>query len=144
MIGSGPMEDELKTMARSLSISEKIIFHSWLSKEQLREHYRRAVCLINPSFCEGMPNTVLEAMACGTPVIASDVPGNRELVAHEKTGLLFDLNSPEQFRSCLTNLLKDEQQICAMGNAGRRKAVSGYSWESSAEAYVELIRRCGY
>ena len=84
-----------RTMQKKLGIEDCLVWHGWVEKGRLREIYRSADCLVNPSLYEGMPNVVLEAMACGLPVIASRVPGNDAVVRHGETGWLFDLDKPE-------------------------------------------------
>ena len=85
-----------------------------------------------------MPNVVLEAMACSLPVIASNVPGNNELVVHGETGLLFDLDEPSSFVRALTQL-RDNDLRLRMGERGRTRALAAFSWASVAERYVHLF-----
>ena len=84
IVGDGPLRREGDEMSRGLGLARAISWHGWLPKEQVATLYRRASCFVNPSLYEGMPNTVLEAMASGLPVIASNVGGNDALVRHGK------------------------------------------------------------
>jgi glycosyltransferase involved in cell wall biosynthesis len=139
LVGGGPQENALKRYAGTLAIREKIHWHSWTSKEMLRQHYHDADCLLNPSLYEGMPNVVLEAMACGLPVIASEVIGNDAVVRHGKTGFLFDLQSPEEFQRALAHFLHNKDRAIEMGQAGRSWVAKDFSWDSVAKRYAHIL-----
>lgn len=81
IVGDGPDRQGLENLTSQLGLQNRVSWRGWLSKEELREEYRKADCLLNPSLYEGMPNVVLEAMACGVPAVVSNVPGNNTLVA---------------------------------------------------------------
>ncbi len=140
LVGGGPQEKALKRYGDTLAIRAKIHWHGWTSKEMLRHHYHQADCLLNPSLYEGMPNVVLEAMACGLPVIASKVIGNDAVVRHGQTGFLFDLPCPEEFRRALAHFLHHRDLARAMGQAGRSWVAKDFSWESVAKRYAQILR----
>jgi len=85
-----------------------------------------------------MSNVVLEAMACGVPVIASRVPGNDELVSDGDTGFLFDLREPAALVSALAQL-RDEGLRRRLGTSARNRAANFCSWNNVARQYVELF-----
>ena len=87
LVGDGPMRASLQQYAARLGLQDRLIWHGWLDKESLRRVYQTADCFINPSLYEGMPNTVLEAMASGLPVVASRIPGNADLVKPRGNGV---------------------------------------------------------
>jgi glycosyltransferase involved in cell wall biosynthesis len=139
LVGDGPQRRELEALAQTLGIADRITWHGWQTKEQVATHYRTTACFVNPSRYEGMPNTVLEAMASGLPVVASDVGGNNDLVIHGETGYLFDLADPDTLRRRLKSLADDAGLRRRMGARGRELVVSNYSWLSIAERYVDLL-----
>jgi glycosyltransferase involved in cell wall biosynthesis len=139
LVGDGPQHDELQNHAKKSGIEDCLVWHGWVDKNRLREIYRNADCLVNPSLCEGMPNVVLEAMACGLPVIASRVPGNDAVVRHGKTGRLFDLDEPEAFQTVLREMMADPGRAREMGETGRSWVVSDFSWRKIAQAYADLF-----
>jgi len=96
---------------------------------------------LNPSLYEGMPNTVLEAMACGLPVIASRVMGNDEVVEHNETGLLFDLTETDGLARAILELASSGARRASMATHARRLACQRYSWEATARQYAELFSR---
>jgi len=140
LVGDGPLKAELIQYAEILGISNRIEWLGWSDKPTLLALYQQADCFINPSQYEGMPNTVLEAMACGLPVIASNVLGNDELVKHGETGYLFNLDRPDDFQLSLTDLLEHPEKAKRFGLAGRRYVEDEYSWHRIAQEYIALFQ----
>jgi glycosyltransferase involved in cell wall biosynthesis len=139
LVGNGPQEEALKNFARLLGIKDRISWHSWTTKEGLRDHYHEADCVINPSHYEGMPNVVLESMACALPVIASRVAGNEAVVRDQETGLLFEPGDGRQFRGCVKRIMKNRKRGRSMGENGRKWVMKDFSWDRSAKAYLDLF-----
>lgn len=141
LIGDGRLRASLELQARQLGIEDAVTWHGWLNKPAMAQAYRQADVFVNPSLYEGMPNTVLEAMASGLPVIASDVPGNDELVDDGRTGLLFPLGDADQLSSKLVRLAEDDRLRMDCGRAGRGRVVAGYSWDTVALRYAAYFSR---
>lgn len=140
MVGDGPLRAALEERAVALGIGDAVEWRGWLGKAQLAALYRQCSVFVNPSLYEGMPNTVLEAMASGLPVIASAVPGNDELVEHKRTGLLFDLCTPDALSTGLVALARDATLRRQYGAAARSVVESSYSWDSAAQRYSAYFR----
>lgn len=139
LVGDGPQREELRALAQQLGFATQIIWHGWLSRTALLAVYQSADFLVNPSFYEGMPNVVLEAMACGLPVVASNLPGNNELVVNGETGFLFELHgNPDEF-SAVLNRLRDVDLRRQLGGAARARAINCFSWRNAAAQYAELF-----
>jgi glycosyltransferase involved in cell wall biosynthesis len=139
LVGDGPQHHELQSHAKNMGIEDCLVWHGWVDKDSLRAIYRSADCLVNPSLCEGMPNVVLEAMACGLPVIASRVPGNDAVVRPGETGWLFDLGKPDDFRKALREMMEDRGRASQMGQKGRAWVRDDFSWRRVAQAYADLF-----
>jgi glycosyltransferase involved in cell wall biosynthesis len=139
VVGDGPLRAELERLASEVCASGDVIWHGWLPKRELAALYRTSDVFVNPSLYEGMPNTVLEAMASGLPVVASNIGGNDSLVKHGLTGFLFDFADEAGFGRMLCRLIDDPALGRCMGKAGREKAVSSFSWHAVARQYVELF-----
>ncbi|MCP9455883.1 MAG: glycosyltransferase family 4 protein [Nitrospira sp.] len=137
--GDGPERLRLEKRATALNLHDRIVWHGWLDKAALRSLYQMGDCMVNPSLYEGMPNTVLEAMACGLPVIASRIPGNTDVVQDGLTGYLFDLAAPEQFRACLEKLIGTPELAQRMGQKARARVMAEFSWEDVARRYALLF-----
>jgi glycosyltransferase involved in cell wall biosynthesis len=143
LVGDGPQRRQLEALAASLGIADRVAFHGWQSKERVADFCRSASCLVNPSRYEGMPNTVLEAMASGLPVVASNVGGNNDLVVPGETGFLFDLPDVAALRRDLEALAGDPALGRSMGARGRDRAIAEHSWLGVAARYVELLPASG-
>ena len=141
LIGDGPQAEALKRHARAIRIDDRVRWTGWLDKEGTRDAYREADIFINPSLGEGMPNAVLEAMACGLPVIASRVVGNDEVVRHGETGLLFALAEPDALASAIAELADAPARRAAMARRARLIASEYYSWDATAAQYAALFSR---
>lgn len=139
LVGDGPERPALEALAAGLGLADRITWHGWRPKEEVAALYRGASCLVNPSRYEGMPNTVLEAMASGLPVVASNVGGNNDLVAPGETGLLFELDEPEGLTRALRALADDRALAGGMGARARELAVRDYSWQGVARRYIDLL-----
>lgn len=144
LVGDGPQRLGLEDRARRLGLSSSLRFHGWVGKDDLRGLYRQSHAFVNPSLYEGLPNTVLEAQACGLPVLASDIPGNRDLVEHGVTGLLFRLDETGGLAARLHELLGlSEEMRRAMGERAAARVRQDYSWEHVARRYLDLIAPSG-
>jgi len=139
--GDGPQMEFLKNLAFELELEDRVHFVGWQSKEQLLRLYQQANLFIFPSRHEGMPNAVLEAMACGLPVIATEIAGNEELVENGKTGLLVPAESVVALRGALKKLLPESALRYTMGQASRRRVEEHYSWTRVAEQYAQLMEK---
>lgn len=142
LIGDGPQRADLEAHARKRGVSDALAWPGWLDKTGLLDAYRNADVFLNPSLYEGMPNTVLEAMACGLPVIASRVMGNEDLVADGTTGRLYDLDRREQLADAMVALAElSAANRAGMGAQGREVACQRYAWDVTAAQYARLFER---
>jgi len=141
VVGDGPQHEQVAQTIENLRLQDRVSLLGWLSRDQLLQCYRRADCLVNPSIGEGLPNVVLEAMACALPVIASRVAGNDTLVKHRETGLLFDVKRPGELGECILWMAADPTARRQMGLRARADATANYSWTSVATRYAALFEQ---
>lgn len=137
--GDGAQRAELTARVAALDLAARVHWLGWQQKEALPALYRRADALVNPSLYEGSPNVVLEAMATGLPVVASDTPGNRSVICEGENGLLFPLSDPAALRAALARLAADRPYAGRLGAAGRQRAERDFSWLRAAQSYLELL-----
>lgn len=136
MIGDGP----LRQQARDVLLRAGAADLAWLPGERhdVPEVMRALDAFVLPSRAEGISNTILEAMASGLPVIATNVGGNAELVTDDVTGMLVPAQNVELLARALVRMAGDRQQAKAMGRAGRHEVERQFSLEAMVSAYQRL------
>jgi glycosyltransferase involved in cell wall biosynthesis len=139
IVGDGPERPALTKRAEQTGAARVLRWHGWLDKQQVLACYQRAHVFVNPSRYEGMPNTVLEAMACAVPVVASRIGGNEDLVVEGETGFLFDLDAPQALTALLQRLRLHPSLGPGLGARGRQRVIEGFSWPRVAAQYVRLL-----
>jgi glycosyltransferase involved in cell wall biosynthesis len=140
IIGDGPYRPRLEREARDLGLGGKIEFAGYLDHEELVEFLNRSHLLLNPSPKEGWGLTVVEANACGLPVIASDRPGLRDSVWDGETGFLVPYGDEEEFARRSIALLQDGELWHRMSRRAIER-VDELKWERCArEMETELGR----
>jgi glycosyltransferase involved in cell wall biosynthesis len=133
--GDGPERSRLSTLADELGLAERVRFLGWTQRDELPALYRSADVFVFPSYDEGMPNVVLEAIASGLPIVATRIAGNDQLVVHGKNGALVRPGDPGAFAEALRPLLTDGPLRQKLGDASRTMAVEEFSWENAAGLY---------
>jgi len=129
----------LQELASDLGIGERVCFLGAVDHEQLPLYYNAADVCVVPSYYESFGLVALEAMACGTPVVASRVGGLTGTVRDGETGYLISWRCPEPFAERLELLLGNEALRRRFGEAAR-EVVERYRWANVAEAVVGLYR----
>jgi len=115
---------------------------TWLGQvADIATVWRRAHIAALPSRREGLPKSLLEAAACGRPLIATDVPGCREIVIHDKTGLLVPVDDAQALAAAILRLVRSSQQRVRLGVAARRLVDERFSADLIGKATVALYRR---
>lgn len=137
--GDGEEKEKLVDMTKKLSIYDKVKFVGKVSEEEKIRLYQQAWVFVNPSFMEGWGITTIEANACGTPVVASDVPGLRDSVNNPHSGILVPYGSINEFTVQITKLLKDDSLRAKMSIEAMYWAKQ-FEWESSADKSLEILR----
>ena len=144
--GDGPEPDEartpeikrLKDIARECGVEGKITFTGHRQRSDLRRYYAAANVFTTTPWYEPFGITPLEAMACGTPVIASNVGGLPYSVTDGVTGYLVPPHEPAVLGQCLTHLHANPRLASAMGRAGMRRVRSLFTWERVSELLLEV------
>jgi L-malate glycosyltransferase len=136
LVGDGPLDGELKTLADQLGIADRVSFLGY--RDDVPNLLNAMDILVLPSLREGMPNAVLEAMACGLPVIASNVGGASEILRDGENGLLICPTDVEQLSHHLYQLALSPERCRAMGAAGRRYVERDFKMEYMVNKYTNL------
>lgn len=140
IIGGGDAEAMLRGLCRELELEEWIEFTGHVSQIDKVKHLRSCAVVVNPSPKEGWGLTVLEANACGIPVVAADSPGLRDSVVDGVTGLLYEYGNLQALAERVTELLLNKDKRLALGSQATAWAKQ-WSWDESARIAVELIER---
>lgn len=138
IVGGGPLHAELDALVRS----EGLEGHVWLAGERsdIPDAMTAMDVFVMPSLSEGISNTVLEAMASGLPVIATNVGGNPELVADGHNGLLVPAADPAALSAAMTALFRAPGRVAAMGQAGRGRVLQEFSLDAMVGSYLALYQ----
>jgi len=118
--------------------SDKIIFTGYVYGEMLRELYSNAYCYVHPSTIEGLPVTLLEALAYGNCVIASDIPANKEVV--EDAGIIFESQNVDELCDALTTAIENPVLARQLGDRAKARGVAEYNYDSVTEKTERLYR----
>lgn len=136
LVGEGPQADELRSLVRQEEIEDSVIFAGYCG--DLRQVYSSLDILVLPSFLEGMPMVILEAMAAGKPAIATRVGAIPKLITHGQDGLLVDPGDTPALVESLRSLLTDAELRRRMGAQGQALVQRGYSAKVMAQRYLGL------
>jgi len=129
IVGKGNLETKYEKMAENLGIKEKVIFTGEVSDNDLPDYYNLADIFVLPSInrSESFGIVLLEAMACGKPCIASNLPGVRTVVDDGETGFLVEPKNVDDLVKKIKSLLESENLLKKMGEAGRKKVEEKYN-----------------
>ena len=139
IIGQGPLKSSLSKMAKKMGLKDFIHFIGEKSHDEISLWMKACDLFCLPSFSEGVPNVLLEAMSCGTPVIASDVGGIPEIVVSERQGILVPPGDPSSLAKALGVASDKQWDYRDISNC-----VAKFTWDDSAKKlYLELLDACG-
>ena len=138
-VGDGPEAGDLRSRSKLLGIAAKVTFAGRLGERETLEQIASSDILVLPSFMEGLPIVLMEAMALGTAVIASRVAGIPELVEDGKSGLLFTPSKWDELAACMLRLLGDGELRKSLGQNAKTAVATEFDIRSSANKLRELF-----
>lgn len=142
--GAGPLESELRVLARKLDIIDHLDFVGMVKQSQLPALYRQATMAVFPfvvtqsGIQEGFGLVVVEAMGCGCPVIAGDLPAIHDTVIHEKNGLLVPSGNAGMLADAIIGLLNDSDLRARLAMVARRMVLEQFDWGITAGKYAGI------
>lgn len=146
LVGDGAMRRPCEELCQKLGLRGSVEFLGRQAPEVVPSLLKEADIFVLPSLWEGMPGSVMEAMAMALPVVGSDVPGIRELVIHGETGYLVPPGDVRALAGALEVLLKNHHLRQTMGQAGQRRVHAEFSLDTMVrryeEAYFALAESC--
>jgi len=140
IVGDGDLELYLKRLVRYLGIGHRVRFVNWQTGPALVEFFQRSQAVVVPSYYEPFGMVALEAMACGRPVVVSEVGGLSEIIEDGIHGYLIPRGDYLELARRLSSLISSPTQRHEMGASARARALT-YTWETSASQTVNLYDR---
>ncbi len=144
LAGGGDLESRLVSLVKQLGVEKSVIMPGWVSRDRMPLYFSGCDLFVLPSVVDqqgnvdGLPNTLLEAMASGRPVVATTVAGVPLAVKDGENGLLVPEKQPGELSAAINLLLRAPDLRAQYGEAGRRRVENDLNWESTARAFVGL------
>lgn len=141
--GTGRAVDETRELIATLGLSDRVEFTGWLEAQRKRAALAGATVFVLPSYVEGMPMALLEAMSFGLPVIATSVGGVPEIVTHDVDGLLVPPGDVDALAAAIARLMSDPRLRERLGRAARETVATRFSLDFAVERLLWIYRRYG-
>ena len=141
IVGDGPLRPRLEALAVKLGIESHVTFLGRLDDQELLRTYQGTQLQVVPSLFEGLGVTALEGMACGAAIVASDVPGLRDVVQDGENGLLVPYGDCAALAHAVLRLLQDADLRERLRLAGEEQIRTRFAWPCIVERYREVIQR---
>jgi colanic acid/amylovoran biosynthesis glycosyltransferase len=146
LVGAGPLRPELEARAHALRLTDRVQFLGPQPEERVAELVRQATIFVAPSIVardgqmDGIPVALMEALASGVPVVASDLSGIPELVRHEQTGLLVPPGNPEALALAIARLANDQALAERLATQGREHVRREFDLETNTALLADLFQ----
>lgn len=138
IVGEGPYRRNLEKMVEEYELTGKVLFKGWISPEKVVHLLKEAHIYVLPSHSEGLPNSLIEAMACGLPCIVTDIGLP---VKHEETALIVPPSDPDAIAQAIVRLYADSALMANLCQNAREYAVSNHSLENWAKNIYQICER---
>jgi len=142
IVGDGNLRDDVEHRLKVLGLKEKVKLWGW--QKDIAFFDRQIDVFVLPSLTEGISLALLEAMACGCPVVATRVGGNPEVVVDGQTGFLVPPKDPEAMAEAIITILQDKRMAQSMGEAGRRRVEEKFSLARMVNEYQKVYEEVLY
>jgi glycosyltransferase involved in cell wall biosynthesis len=145
LIGDGEKRTVIHQKIHELQLTPAVVWHGWLDKADLSLYYSAANVTVLPSFSEGFPRTMLEAMACASPFLGTPISGVTDCVIDGETGLLVPPGDVSALTEHLLLLLTDTDRARQLGTAGLKHVQQHFSWSAiiarmRSDVYMRFAR----
>jgi len=138
VVGEGPQTEQIRGIITENNLSSKVRLTGWVDHKELPVYLNQMQLLVLPSFTEGLPTVALEAMACGTPVLATPVGGVPELIRDRETGFILEDNSPECIAEGILRAL-DYPNLDEITRNAQMLIDKEYTYEATVERFRKLF-----
>jgi glycosyltransferase involved in cell wall biosynthesis len=140
IVGDGSERENLERQVSAAGLGDRVRFHGWVDLEAVPTHLAAADVLVLPTMSEGFPNVVLEAMAAGLPVVATNVLGIPEIVTDGENGILVPPRDPRALHEAMATLLADANLRERIG-AANREVAAAHTWEALGDQLDACLNR---
>lgn len=132
MLGGGPLAQRIRMIIQEGGVSELVHFPGQISQDKLADYYRAADLYVSTSHSDGTSISLLEALSSGTPVLVTDIPGNKEWIQNPgEVGWLFGDGEVDQLVQGILHAYDNRQHLPTMGQAARKLAVNRANWKEN-------------
>lgn len=138
IIGEGPYKKRLNDLVKFEGLKERVVFLPFQPVLIYREYLSKCSIFVLPSEIEAFGVVIIEAMASGKPVIASDIPGPQDIITHGKDGFLFEKENVDELKRYLEIILEDKELRKRIGENARKTVGEKYTIEKVADSYLKL------
>lgn len=136
--GDGEMKCSTESSLREKCIADRVDMPGWISRDKLPQYLNRLRLIVLPSYTEGLPNIMLEAMACGTPVLATPVGAIPDIIVDGKTGFIMENNTPECIAENVLRALSSPD-LERIAEAGRRFVVENFTFDKTVKNWKRIL-----
>lgn len=141
LVGSGSQAPLIQRLLREGGVWERVHMPGWISQAELPQWYWRAHLFISPSHVDGSSVSLMEALACGLPVLVSDIPANREWVSEGLNGWLFPDGDDQALAAAVRRVLEHSpQQLRAIGQAAWEVAQARADWRQNSQRLLQCYQ----
>lgn len=137
--GDGQLREAIEASLQQEGFTTRVDLPGWISHDDLPKYLNQLRLLVLPSYTEGLPNIMLEAMACGTPVLATPVGAIPDIIIDGKTGFIMENNSPECIAENVIRAL-DSPDLERIAEEGRRFVEENFSFEKTVENWKGILQ----
>ncbi len=141
LIGDGSRYSKIKNMVKSLNLANRSLFLGGLKHPHAISCLKAADIIVNPSYNEGLPTTILEAAACSKAIVATNVGGTPEIIKHDKSGLLYQPGNTKALYQHLTSLISNKKKLDYLSHNAYLSVTEKFNWEKTTTQYSSIFFR---
>ena len=139
IVGDGPQKKALQEMTRNLHIESEVFFYGDTPWSKAISILKVSDIVVNPSYTEGLPTSVLEGALCKKAMVATNVGGTSEIIKHETSGLLVPPRRPDVLNASLERLVADASLRTQFGTSAYASVHTRFSWKSAIRSYIHVL-----
>jgi len=140
IVGEGSLANDLKSLTDSLDLKNEVYFTGFVEHKNIVDYHNMIDIFVNVSIYESFGVSVLEAMACETPVIVSDIGGLPDIINDGKTGYIVPQGNIQKISDAMDTLLSDKVLRKEIGKRARKEVLDHYNWEASIETMTDVYK----